>query len=304
MSEQQNNPLITVIIATYNSSATLSYAIKSVLNQTYSNFEVRVIGDACSDNSKGVVNAFKDPRLHWTNLDHNSGSQGEPNNEGLRQAKGTYVAYLGHDDLWFPWHLSELISCIQETNADLVHSLCPSIGPAGLARMSGPPDEGNTYAFYFFPPSSWLHRKKLVLECGYWEDHLKITIPVDFSFAKRIYSMGKRIEFHPQLSVLKFPSERWKIYSRQSNLPQKKYFNLMKEDADLLYQKVLIESATKLAKVQSRITSISGLAIRAIEHIINIYGRENWPLSSLLHWRFQIIRRRRRRQRGLHPYKS
>ena len=99
-------PIVSVIIPTYNCSGLLRQSVESVLLQEMDDFELWVIGDGCTDDSRKVVEGFGDPRVFWHNLRTNSGGPGTPRNEGLRRARGQYVAYLGHDDLWFPWHLS------------------------------------------------------------------------------------------------------------------------------------------------------------------------------------------------------
>src|SRR5258707_8831106 len=68
-------PLVSVIIATYNWSTVLRMAIHSVLWQTGQNFELLVIGDGCTDDSEDVVRSFGDARIHWHNLPVNSGNQ-------------------------------------------------------------------------------------------------------------------------------------------------------------------------------------------------------------------------------------
>jgi glycosyltransferase involved in cell wall biosynthesis len=100
--ESTTSPLISVITATYNWSSVLRYAIQSVLWQTLQGFEMLIIGDGCTDDSAEVVASFQDPRLRWHNLPENSGHQSMPNNTRLAMARGKYVAYLGHDDLWYP----------------------------------------------------------------------------------------------------------------------------------------------------------------------------------------------------------
>src|SRR6476619_7155830 len=95
-------PVVSVIIATYNWSSVLRYAIQSVLWQTFQDFELLVIGDGCTDDSAEVVASFTDPRIHWHNLPQNSGNQALPNHTGIDMARGQYIAYLGHDDLWYP----------------------------------------------------------------------------------------------------------------------------------------------------------------------------------------------------------
>src|SRR5687767_9571386 len=111
-------PLVSVIVATYNSRATLACALDSVRQQDFQDFEVWVVGDACTDGSHEVVEALGDPRFHWINRETNSGTQSAPNADGLRRASGRYVAYLGHDDLWFPWHLSTLIAAIERDSVE------------------------------------------------------------------------------------------------------------------------------------------------------------------------------------------
>ena len=66
-------PLVTVIIATYNRSSVLPFAVGSALGQTFRNLEVLVVGDGCTDDSEAVVTAIDDPRLRWIDLPENTG---------------------------------------------------------------------------------------------------------------------------------------------------------------------------------------------------------------------------------------
>ena len=84
-----------------------------LLHQSYQDFEAWVIGDCCTDDSEAVVSAVGDPRLHWTNLPRRVGFSYGQHNEGLRRAQRKYSTYLGHDDLWFPWHLATLVKTIE-----------------------------------------------------------------------------------------------------------------------------------------------------------------------------------------------
>src|ERR1700679_2302736 len=102
-------PRVTVIIPTFNYAPVLPYSIGSVLRQTFTDFELLVIGDHCTDESESVVTAIADPRVRWINLPVGIKHQSGPNNEGIRQARGQLIAYLGHDDLWLPWHLTRAV---------------------------------------------------------------------------------------------------------------------------------------------------------------------------------------------------
>ena len=296
-------PLVTVIIATFNNSRSLRLTLESVVAQDFSDYEVWVVGDACTDNSQQVVHSFGDKRLQWTNLSHNSGSQGAPNNEGIRRARGEYIAYLGHDDLWFPWHLSGLVSFIQKTNADLVHPLCAAFSPRGLEYTVGPPGLGRTYENHCVFPSSWLHHRRVIKDCGGWGDHLKLSRSVDWDFLRRVYLAGKSILFHPQLSLLKFPSALWRTYAIDSRPPQSDYLDLMRTNPVDLQRQILIEAATLLARqVNSRIPVRQALRefLRSLRHkIMDSYGNDRWPLAQLRFWHFHRVLRRLRNNRGL-----
>src|SRR6476620_11776699 len=112
-----SSPEVSVVIAAYNRSDTLRLTIESVLAQTFADFDVWVIGDACTDDSGQVVQSFGDQRLHWENLEKNTGTQSGPNNRGIQRSSGRWIAYLGHDDLWFPWHLETLLGTAARDNA-------------------------------------------------------------------------------------------------------------------------------------------------------------------------------------------
>lgn len=213
-----DDPTITVIIATYNSSTTLAYALHSLLQQNYANFEAWIIGDACTDDSAQIVARFGDPRLNWFNLPARIGFQSGPNNEGLRRARGKYVAYLGHDDLWLPHHLTELLSVIEAENADFVHSVAVLIAPDGISGLTGTPGVERSYASRFVPPSSWMHRRDVVDNCGIWPlDRVESGNAVDLAFQRRLFLAGKRFASCPQLTVVKFPSASWQLYAQRSD---------------------------------------------------------------------------------------
>jgi len=203
------NPSVTVIIPTYNWSSVLPYSIGSVLRQTFTDFEVLVVGDGCTDESEAVVRGVGDPRVKWINLATNTGHQSEPNNEGLRQARGQYIAYLGHDDLWLPHHLSCLISALKQ-GADLAYGADLFL----LAR----PDGYHGYHRWFWPfyesyqprmpiaPTSVVHRRSVTDHVGGWRHYRELDTQPDAELWQRAYSANYRFVFVPRLTAIKFPA--------------------------------------------------------------------------------------------------
>lgn len=167
MVDSASDPLVSVVLPTYNRASALRYAIASVLDQSFEDFELWVVGDACTDESEDVVTSLGDPRVRWVNLTRNTGHQAGPNQEGLRRARGRYVAYMGHDDLWLPNHL-ELLAEALEGGAAFAHCTTLLVLPGRKPRPNPWPD------WVYRPgaamtPVSVMHRRGVVEEAGGWQ---------------------------------------------------------------------------------------------------------------------------------------
>jgi len=95
-----NKPLVSCIIPTYNRSQKISVAIRSILNQTFSNLEILVIDDQSIDNTKVEVEKLmeNDSRIKY-HLNPNKGAN-NARNFGITNAIGKYIAFLDDDDVW------------------------------------------------------------------------------------------------------------------------------------------------------------------------------------------------------------
>jgi len=93
-----DSPLVTIIITTYNHANYLSKSIQSVINQSYSNFEIIIIDDGSTDNTKQVISNF--PNIIYF-YQTNSGLS-SARNSGINLAKGKYIIFLDADDWLFP----------------------------------------------------------------------------------------------------------------------------------------------------------------------------------------------------------
>ncbi|MGD1919826.1 MAG: glycosyltransferase family 2 protein [Pleurocapsa sp.] len=113
------NPEVSIIIPVYNSEAYIAQAIESVLNQTYSNFEIILVDDASTDSTIEVARSFQDKRLKIISNKQNRGvSYGR--NCGIKAAKGNWIALLDSDDWYAPERLEKLLLVANQENADLV----------------------------------------------------------------------------------------------------------------------------------------------------------------------------------------
>jgi glycosyltransferase involved in cell wall biosynthesis len=256
-----DTPLVSVIVATYNWSSVLRYALLSIQAQTFKDFEAFVIGDGCTDDSQQVVESLSDPRFHWENLPINHGHQSAPNNHGLALARGHWIAYLGHDDLWMPNHLELLLAKVDETIADVAFSLAVLIGAPGCdGRMLFPAFERGEYERdSVVPPSALIHRRVLVERSGNWPNHRETSGCPEGRLLTQFYDNGAKFVSLPKVTVFKFPSY-WRPYSyvRRSCEEQAKFFSRMCHERDFLHSELIeVALATQLLKPHTRAPVVS-----------------------------------------------
>ncbi|NQT32168.1 MAG: glycosyltransferase [Candidatus Omnitrophica bacterium] len=105
-------PEVSVIISTCNRAHLVGRAIKSVLMQTFRNFELIVVDDASEDNTGEVVKSFQDERIKYVRHGSNEGAP-HARNEGIKLAQGEYIAFLDDDDEWMTEKLEKQLNKIK-----------------------------------------------------------------------------------------------------------------------------------------------------------------------------------------------
>ena len=210
----------------------MPYSIGSVLRQTLTDFEVLVVGDGCTDDSERVVEVIGDRRVRWINLPANTGHQSEPNNEGLRQARGELIAYLGHDDLWLPHHLSCLVAALT-AGADLAYAVTEMVGPEGSHTEPVPPRPRYTPGMWI-PPTCVVHRRSVTDHVGGWRHYRELDVDPEIDLWRRAYSGGHRFAFVPRLTAVKFPAAwRRNTYKIRPHHEQAIWFDRVQGEGDL-----------------------------------------------------------------------
>ena len=106
-------PLVSVIIAAYNSEDTIAETIFSVLNQTFKDLEVIVIDDGSKDNTSQRIREIEDSRVKL--FLYENGGVAKARNRGITHASGEYIAFLDHDDLWTPDKIEAQVSALQKS---------------------------------------------------------------------------------------------------------------------------------------------------------------------------------------------
>lgn len=113
-----SDPAVSVVLPTYNRAPLLGRAIRSVLGQSYGDFELIVVDDGSTDGTAGVVAGFGDRRVRFLQLKRNAGA-GAARNAGIRTARGRFLAFQDSDDEWEPSKLSEQMAAFERGPASL-----------------------------------------------------------------------------------------------------------------------------------------------------------------------------------------
>ncbi|MBE9178914.1 glycosyltransferase family 2 protein [Oculatella sp. LEGE 06141] len=114
---------VSVVIPVYNVERYIALTVQSVLNQTYTDFELLIVDDGSPDRSSDICQQFDDPRIKLIQQ-QNRGLAGA-RNTGIRHAQGQYIAFLDGDDLWLPEQLEKQIAHL-ERSPDVGVSFCRS----------------------------------------------------------------------------------------------------------------------------------------------------------------------------------
>jgi glycosyltransferase involved in cell wall biosynthesis len=101
-------PAVSVVIPTYNQPTLLTEAVRSVLAQTFQDFEVVVVDDGCTDDTADRIGALGDARVRLVRQPN--GGVGAARNRGIDEARGRYLAFLDHDDWWLPQKLATQVA--------------------------------------------------------------------------------------------------------------------------------------------------------------------------------------------------
>lgn len=115
--------LVSIITPCYNSEQFIERTVESIIDQTYSNWELLVIDDFSSDNSVNIVKRLikLDSRIKLVQLEKNYGAA-VARNKGIELAKGRFIAFLDSDDLWLPNKLKTQVKFMEKNNVSFSYS--------------------------------------------------------------------------------------------------------------------------------------------------------------------------------------
>jgi glycosyltransferase involved in cell wall biosynthesis len=264
-------PFISIILTTYNRKNLLPYAIESVLNQSYQNFELIVVNDAGED-VQDIINSFQNSKIVLITQRLNSGPS-FTRNTALRLIKGDIVCYLDDDDIYLPNHIEKIVETYLKHNVAVVYTdsiyIDETIDKNNIRKVINTKKLFNDIVYSkeriniqnFIPINAFSHRFDTIKKVGYfneslyamedWDLIIRLSRVYDFFHLKEItVEVHKRINIEDNLlrkERTNFYNIYKKIYDKYDNLG-----NIVVENErqailkNLLHEKNLIENPAKI----------------------------------------------------------
>ena len=211
LNQPANAAVVSIIIPSYNHAHYLSHTLRSVLVQTYDDWEAIIVDDGSTDDTSAVVAQFADPRVRYIHQQN----RGLPaaRNAGIAAAQGSYLAFLDADDEWEPDFLARC-TAVLERNAEAAgvytgHHYCDETGLI-LPQSSVPcvpADQLRRRLLEggFFPPCAVVVRADAVREAGLFDTSLAGRGVEDWDLWLRITRR------HPMLALPE-PIARYRVH--------------------------------------------------------------------------------------------
>jgi glycosyltransferase involved in cell wall biosynthesis len=215
-------PCITILLPTYNAEAFIKETIKSILAQTYSNWECLIIDDASTDQTVQIIKRFKDKRIQLIEKPKNSGYTNSLN-QGLQCAKGKYIARMDADDIALPQRLERQYQFMESHPEVVVCGTAYRI--LGTERTVTMPLDNKSIKNQLLKQTCFAHptvmlRKKILID-----NNLKYNIEKepaeDYDLWVRLLSFGKMANIKEVLLEYRLHDNQVSIIRRQRQLESK-----------------------------------------------------------------------------------
>lgn len=204
MSIANQEPLISIVIPTYNHASFLKEAMTSVVNQTYTNWEAIIVNNYSDDDTVDVVNSFNDSRFKLINF-HNNGIIAAARNKAISESKGGWLAFLDSDDIWYPKKLELCMQALIASNADAIcHGEKWNWENGSSRDVKYGPESRSTYDSLLFngnciSTSATICRRQSVTDVGGFSEDLDLVTAEDYELWLKLARSNNKFIFKSEV---------------------------------------------------------------------------------------------------------
>ncbi|MEI0525695.1 glycosyltransferase [Brachyspira murdochii] len=281
----KSNPLISIIIPVYNGENYIKDTINSALNQTYRNIEVIVVDDGSKDDTANIVKSFRDK---ITYIYKNNGGVASALNYAIKEAKGDYISWLSHDDIYYPNKIEEEVNELENIDDKTVIysgfefvnekleliTVFENSYKTEYRRLNN-----NFYSILLsdIGGCTLLIPKEVFSNVGFFNENLLCVQDYDFWF--RMFKHGYKVKYIPKVLL------QYRIHKKQDsnskkdllrNEGNKLWINMLKNINDDEYQSIFFNRYNVLNKIKNRMqNSIYDKLIDFINTELKTYKEDN-----------------------------
>lgn len=191
-------PLVSIIIPTYNRASVIGRSIQSVFSQTYQNLECIVVDDGSTDDTRAAIEQFQDPRLKFFSHEVNRGVSAA-RNTGIKKSQGKFVALLDSDDEFLPEKIARSIEFFKKRQDPKLGAVCSNFyKQQGLNRTAS---VAQKQPFLYFP----VFKMEVFSSVGLFNEQVEVY--EDLEFSARFYCQFKRCFISDPLSIYHFTQD-------------------------------------------------------------------------------------------------
>lgn len=247
-----SSPMVSVIMAVYNTKEEwLREAIESILQQTYKNFELIMIDDGSTNNVSKVIKSYTDERIRYI-YQENQGAAGSRNN-GIKQARGKYIAIMDSDDVSLPTRLEKEVLFLEKNNDySIVGSNAAIINQGKNIIVTKEPKIVDCIKECPFVHSTVMYKRQRFLDLNYTYD-LNMPPTEDYHLWSRVLKTEKAHNI--QECLVCYRSEGQGISSTKKEIGERNTINIQKEllnslTSDAIMQNNIIDAMYKNNKIE------------------------------------------------------
>ena len=274
-------PFFSIIIPTYNRSSVLTNAIKSVLQQRFTDFEIIVVDDGSVDGTKEVVASLPDDCIRY--FYQNNQGVCLARNTGAQNAKGDYLIFLDSDDFVEQHWLEDFYNVLKETSYDIVYCNIKMIYPNGTIKLMeannpyGKPTKSNVKGLDM--TGSWVVKKNLFFKAGMYDENIKFGENNEL-----------RLRFHYEKSRIGIVDKYNFIYNASIDGGGKNYYNKLNSLMYILDKhKEYYNQNTNSKKLFLQSAAVSAVRIGEIKKANELFKRALWDNKGNIKLWIQFI---------------
>jgi glycosyltransferase involved in cell wall biosynthesis len=289
--------MVSVIVPTYNRPDMLIETLKSILNQTYHDFEVIVVNDAGIDVESKIKLLNKNHNIKYLTHTENRGLAAA-RNTGIKAARGKYIAYLDDDDIFYADHLETLVNFLENSKYKVAYTDAYRIiqekqNSNYVVKKKDIPfsldfDYDRILVENFVPILCLMHERSCLEEIGLFDE--KLTVCEDWDFLIRI-SRGFEIahlknvtsEYSWRTDGTNMISNRSTDFGRTFKIIYEKHREYSQNNPSLLLAQINV--------IASFIGTLEGKIIEKEQQIKSIYSSRTWKVGKIITASWRTLKR-------------